>query len=165
MYDINGNMILYYIINELIKLIDYNENKFIKTNIIYMIIDMINEEHNIFNVDKRTSNFDIKRFGYFLTSQSYMYDVDTKGHGLEGETDGFYEEQIDASMQSDKDVKDKKNANEEAKEEANAMDIDAEIDVPDVDTEMDYEVDYLSGVNVDVNQNPDIEEYEYDHDY
>ena len=165
MYDMNGNIILFYIINELIKLIDYNDNKFIKTNIIYMIIDMINEEHNIFNIDKRTSNFDIKRFGYFLTSQSYMYDVDTKGHGLEGETEGFYEEQIDTSMQSEKDIKDKKKANEEAKEESNAIDIDTEIEVPDVDTEIDYEVDYLSGVNVDVNQNPNIEEYEYDHDY
>lgn len=160
-YNSNGNAILYFIVQELVKLIDYNENKFIKTNIIYMIIDIINEEHNMFNIDKRTNNFEIKKFSYVLSSHSYMYEGDEirgeHGNVLTGETDGFYEEQVDSTDNNKQTDKEKKNERDDAVEESKAMDMDVEIEIPDVDTEIDYEIDYLSGINVDVNQNPDVE--------
>jgi hypothetical protein len=136
LYDYNGNIILYYIIEELYKLITINTNKFIKISIIYMILDIIDGAHNIFNKEIRTTDSELKRFNYILSSRSYIYNVEEKGHGLEGDTDGFYGEYKDADDPDDPDDVAKR---EEAQEE---------IDAIDMDVDMDYEIDYLDGVNM-----------------
>jgi hypothetical protein len=156
LYDVVGNSIMYYIIEELVKLLSYNNNKFIKTNIAYMIIDIINEEHRLFNIDNRTTTFDLKRFGYYLNSHTYMYDSEDKGHGLKGVTEGFYEELVEESIDAKTEKQNKKQRDDDI-EEASAFDIDNDNDNPnDTDNAIDYEIDYMAGINVDVNQNPNI---------
>ena len=41
-FDSNGNLILFYFINELIKLYKYNDNKVIRMNLTSLLIDYIN---------------------------------------------------------------------------------------------------------------------------
>lgn len=137
-YDYHGNIILFYIVNELDKIIRYNDDKFIRVTVIYLLIDIINRLYNMFNEEQMYTDFDVKRFSYKLQSQSFMYDVEQKGHGLETEyTEGFYGEYKDPDDAEDVE---KLEGNEEAQEELDAL---------DVDTEIDYEIDYMPGVNTE----------------
>ncbi|AYV82366.1 MAG: hypothetical protein Homavirus37_5, partial [Homavirus sp.] len=94
-----------------------------------------NRLYEMFNEEDIMANFEIKRFKYLISSESYVYDIEEKGHGLEGETEGFYGEYKDVDDEEDPDKLDKL---EEDKEELDAL---------DVDTEIDYEIDYVDGVN------------------
>lgn len=146
--DTNGNIILYYIVQELQKLIDYNKDKSAKIQIINMIIDIINEEYEIFNKDRLVNNHEIKKFYYQVTSQKYKYDEEGKGHGLDGDIEGFYGEHVDPTDVDKKQEKIDKEKMEELMEERDALDIDVEIETPELDTELDYEIDYTSGINI-----------------
>ena len=55
----------------------------------------------MFNEEFKVTNFEIKRFNYLLKSKSYIYDVEEKGHGIEGQTDGFYGEHKDVDDKED----------------------------------------------------------------
>ncbi len=146
LYDTNGNMILYYIIRELNKLLVYNDNKTIKNTITFFIIDVINRLFEMFNTDSQKTNFEIKRFNYILKSKSYVYDITEKGYGLEG----FYDEY--------KDIDDPDPSKEEIEqrdtdiEESEALDVDIGLEAGEIgydpdDSGLDYEIDYESGVN------------------
>ena len=136
-YDYHGNIILYYIISELRKLLDYNPDKFFKQKIAFLMIDMINKIYNNFNEENFKKNFEIKRFQYIINSKAYIYDVEQKGHGLEGELEGFYGEYKDPDDPEDPDQVERIESDKE------------EFDALDVDGDLDYEIDYLSGVNLD----------------
>lgn len=127
-YDDAGNLILYYIIREFIKLIDINEQKFIKNQIAFLLIDIIGFLHNIFNREIEYKSYDLKKFKYLLESKMYV----EEGSAVEG----LYEEQVETD--ADESVKEEMMYSDE--EELNALDIDGELD---------YEVDYASGVNFD----------------
>lgn len=135
-YDYYGNLILFYIVNEFNKLIEYNDSKFIKVSIIYLIMDIINNLYDIFNEENMFTNFEIKRFNYLIKSETFLYDIEEKGYGLSGESEGFYGEYKDVDDPEDPDRLEKL---EEDREELDAI---------DVDTEIDYEIDYLAGVNM-----------------
>ena len=152
-YDYNGNIILYYIIEQLTSLIEFNSNKFTKVTIIYLIIDIINHEHSLFNIDNRNTNFEIQRFNYLISSKTYIYDIEEIGHGIESETYGFYEEFKDPDEQVPEEEIEKI---EDAKEEEGALDMDVEID---------YEIDYTDGVNVNVEQNSNVDTEDYSPHY
>lgn len=123
-YDTNGNLLLYYIVSEIDKLIHFNQNKFVKTNAIMFMIDFINFLFGLFNTEEIFNMLDIKRFIYILNSQGYLYDIEQKGHGLE-ETQGIYEEYRDPDeIESEEHVE----AEEEAEEEAQALDVDMSYD-------------------------------------
>ena len=74
-YDYHGNLILYYIIREFTKLINYNQQKITKIHVIYFIIDIIIKAHNIFNEDYKITNFYVKRFSYIAKSETKIFDV------------------------------------------------------------------------------------------
>ena len=123
-YDINGNYLLFYIVSEIDKLIQFNQNKFIKTNAIMFIIDFINLVFNLFNTEDLFNKLDIKRFFYIINSKGYLYDIEQKGHGLE-DTQGIYEEYQDPDeivSEEQMDIED------EAEEEAQALDVDMNFD-------------------------------------
>jgi len=134
-HDVNGNIILFYIIEEFKKLMKYNDNKFIKVNISLFLIDFINVVFDTFNQESLKSNQDIKQFYYILNSYTYIEDIQDKV----GETTGVYEEYKDAD---DEITDEQKEELEDAIEEADALDIDEEV-------EFDWEGLYDKNDNLD----------------
>jgi hypothetical protein len=128
-YDDNGNIILYYIISEMSKLIDINEQPFIKNLICFLLIDIIDTIHTIFNRENEYKTYDLKKFKYIIESKMNVEEKD------DIDIVGIYEEQSDPNAEIDED---KEDANYSDEEEFSAL---------DVDGKMDYEVDYSSGVN------------------
>lgn len=133
-YDIHGNLILFYIISQLSKLLDLNPDKFIKTTLTYFLLDIILAIHSEFDQDKILTNTELKRFKYILT-----IDVRDKQEieDISGTTDGFYEEYVDPEEQAAVEES-RKEENEDAEEEQSAI---------VVEDELDYEIDYEPGVN------------------
>lgn len=131
--DDNGNMILFYIVNEMIKLVNYNESKFTKNNIVMFLIDFINSVFDIYNEDVLKLNLDIKRFKYILNSSTFIEDVQDKM----GTVEGVYEEYRDVDDElTEEEIEEKENA----EEEADAMDIDTEFDyMSQYDKTLDWE--------------------------
>jgi len=137
MYDYHGNLILFYFVQELEKLIDFNSERYIKTSITYFIIEAINHLFSLFNKEDELTNFEIQRFNYILNSYSYVHDVEEKGHGIEGEIEGFYGEYVEEGDVVGEEAVEQK---EDDIEEAQAIDIEGDLD---------YEVEYEAGVNYD----------------
>jgi hypothetical protein len=71
-HDENGNIILFYIINELTQLLKINTNKSIKTILANFIIDFINFSFESYNEEHDNNNIDIKRFNYIVSSDGYL---------------------------------------------------------------------------------------------
>lgn len=147
-YDYHGNLILYYIVDELQKLVKMNDDKYIQTTLVFLIIDIIIRTHDEYNKEKIYTNFEIKRFNYMLQNAQYMYDVEEKGHGLDGiedQVEGFYGEAKDADADVDDQTMEKElDQKEDDREEMDALDVDL-----DVGEEMDFEIDYEVGINGD----------------
>ncbi|MCJ7637248.1 MAG: hypothetical protein MUO21_07130 [Nitrososphaeraceae archaeon] len=124
-YDYSGNVILFYIVNEMIKLITVNKDKFIKTTLCHLLIDIIIRIYSEYDQEKDLTNSQIKRFLYILQIKDYSQIDET-----EIETEGIYEEYKDPDAKPDEELLEE---NEDAKEEEDALDI---------EDELDYEVDY-----------------------
>lgn len=135
-YDYHGNVILYYIVNEFIKLIQMNDEKFVKINLAFLIIDIIINLHKLFNTEVQITNYELKRFNYIINSKQSVYEMD-EGYSMQGEVDGFYGEYTDpADVDNLEDIE----LREEAQEELDALDIEGELD---------YEIDYQAGINTE----------------
>ena len=147
-FDINGNHILFYFVNELNKLYDYNDNKNIKINLSSLILDFININFNIYNEEKIQIDKDLKRFHYIINSVIYLNEVKDKI----GETEGIYEEANDP---------DKK---EISSEEQDKMDDDnEEKDALDIEgDEYDYEGNYERNMDRDFDDGF-VENYKFDY--
>lgn len=91
--DISGNIMLYYIIQELIKLISYNTSKFITANLVYFIIDVLNNIYEFYNEDIIYRNTDVRRFTYLLLTDKFIYD--TQEQFSVAHPEGFYGEYTD----------------------------------------------------------------------
>ncbi|QKF93984.1 hypothetical protein QKU48_gp0526 [Fadolivirus algeromassiliense] len=136
MYDYSGNIILFYLINEMNKLLDLNNDKFTKTTLTYLLLDIIVRVHDEFDEDKDMTNTEIKRFKYTLEIQNEK-DIEDVG----GATEGFYDEYKDPDEEVNEDELEQK---EEDKELMDALDIE------DGEEGLEYDnVDYESGVNFD----------------
>lgn len=124
-YDQNGNLVLYFIVVELSKLLKYNPTKATKLNIIYFIIEFINLMFDLFNEEKMMNNIDMKRFEYILKSVTYIQEVE-ESSGMK-EIEGIYEELRDED--EDKDellIKNKNEKMEDLREESEAIDMDGD---------------------------------------
>ncbi len=127
-YDDTPNVLLYYIINELTKIINVESNKSIITHIVMFFIDMIDYIFDLFNVDKFMDIYDIKRFSYKLKAmQNYIYDMDVDNILSEEDKIGS----DDLSAEKDREDEDNREMN-------SALDIDIGMDV-DGDVEDMYE--------------------------
>lgn len=131
-YDYSGNVILFYIIQEMTKLIEVNKDKFVKSTLCYLLVDIIMRIYNEYDVEKDMSNGQIKRFLHILQTMDY-----TKIEDIQGETEGLYEEYKDPDAIPDEAALEKE---EDIKEENEAI---------DMEDELDYEIDYTAGVNID----------------
>jgi hypothetical protein len=126
-FDTTGNIMLYYIIQQLTNLIEYNDNKFIKINTVLFIIDFISYVYELFNIDYINESSEIMRFTYILNSSEYARDISEKNTV---ETNGVYEEVIDSNeynFDNDNDNYDNE-AKQDAEEEDEAIDMEGEID-------------------------------------
>lgn len=135
-YDYSGNILLFYIIQEMEKLLDINTDKFVKTSLTYLLLDIIVRLHNEYNDEKLYTNREIKRFIYAI-------DIVDPGHMLpEVETDGFYGEVIE-----EKDPV--AEVEGETPEDEQKVDDEGEYEGFDMETDgVDFEeVEYESGVN------------------
>ena len=69
--DYCGNLILFYMISEITKLLDINEDKFNKVNLAHLLLDMIVTFHFESDKDRLFENEEIKRFSYILSLMDY----------------------------------------------------------------------------------------------
>lgn len=133
-YDYNGNCILFYVINEFEKLLENNNDKFTKTTLTYLLIDIIIFEYNLFNQDINLTDTEIKRFKYTL---EVINDRDILNLYTEGE--GFYDELADETLNEEQ-MELIREQREDDIEENEAYDLGDQ-------EEMDYEIDYQNRLN------------------
>lgn len=136
--DYNGNLILFYFINEIIKMYKYNDNKILKINLTLLIIDYININFEMFNEEKIQNDKDYKRFWYVINSQTYINEIKDKV----GETEGIYEEAID--MDKKELTQEEIDSIDDANEEDNALDVE--------NNEIDYEAGYERNLERGINE-------------
>lgn len=118
--DLNGNIMLYYFTNELIKLFNYNDNKIQKGYITNLLIDFINVTFDIFNEEKLKMKMDYKNFWYIINSSVYIDEIKEKV----GETEGIYEEAVDPDKKEL--TQEEQDAVDDANEEEDALDIEGD---------------------------------------
>lgn len=113
--DENGNMILFFIVSEFIKLLKYNSNKYSKLPIAEFIVEFIVNVFDLFNNEKIITNLDVKRFCYVLSTVTYIQSISDKGSN---ETEGIYNEHQhqDAELEISQEEKDNKTDIEEENE-------------------------------------------------
>lgn len=126
--DYSGNLILYYFISELTKLLEMNKNKYVKQNLTQFIIEFINVMFTEYNKDHLDYINEIQRFICMINSSEYFRELEEKGFGMDEFTTGIYGEYKDPDeVKSKEDIE----AEEDAKEEAEAMDVDNDMDAED----------------------------------
>lgn len=120
-FDTSSNLLLFYIINELTKLLTYNNEGYIRTTICNFIIEFIENIFFKYNTDELYGDIHIKRFMHMITSVTYMKDINT----LIGNEQpvGLYEEYV------------------EEEEEATEEQIEQQIDEYEEDIALDLDMD------------------------
>lgn len=131
MLDYQGNLLLYYIVNELKRLIYYNKNRFVKTNVIQMIVETITNVFDSINMEYWNSKLSIKRFKYILEYSIQDYDIQ-ENYDLEG----VYGEYVDKDDEVSRETLEERYDNIE---EAEALDVDMD---SENETDMLYDSDY-----------------------
>ena len=74
-YDDGSNIVIYYIVSELTKLLKYNEDIYIKTNICNFIIDFFDKMFYRYNTEELDNDNDMIKFKYVLESINYMKEI------------------------------------------------------------------------------------------
>jgi hypothetical protein len=121
-FDNNGNILLYYIISEIDNLINFNTNKFIKTNLVGLTIELINYVFNLFNLEFIQSDISVKRLEYILSGLVFAEDLDNVLTEF-GTNDELNEKQ-DMTTATEEDIEQL----EDSREESEALDVDGEFD-------------------------------------
>lgn len=131
-HDNSGNLLLFYLIQEMNNLIDINTEKFVKVNIVYFLINIINHSHNLYNTDTKNNNIRLSRFKYMLSSESYMVDAMKEEYGGHG----IYNEYMDNDELTNEDRLERLDIDNER---LDALDIDTGHDDNDDGSEYNYE--------------------------
>lgn len=124
-YDIASNLMIYYLVGELISIIENNTDKITKINTAQMIIEIIINIYNIYNIDRYKNSMELKRFEYILNGSEVMIDLLKKGQGLtqsrelEQQLDDQGIDIMDVSDITEKEMKD-------LREEADALDVEGD---------------------------------------
>ena len=136
-YDSASNLMVYYLINQLLNILDSNTDRITQINISQLFIETINYIYNLYNIDIFKNSIEIKRFQYLLEGSEMMIDLLKKGQGrsesreLEGHLDDLEPDLIELTAEDKEEI-------EDLKEEAEALDI-------DTDYYAEEEGDYVEG--------------------
>jgi len=134
-YGNNDTVILFYIISELIKLFKLNTDKFTKTQLVYLVIDIFDYIYNIYFVG--FYSVDLNFFKYILDSSLSISDENMKN--LLNLDDTFTE-------LTEEDIEKRKEQEEVDQESWDSLDVDIPEDF-DADVDGDMEVNF-EGVDV-----------------
>ena len=115
-------------------MINSNKDKFIKSNLSYLLIDIFIREYIEFNIEDEMTNSETKRFKYILTVKS---DREVDILSQDADTEWLYEDYKDDDEEMSDEAKEKLY---DAQQEEESLDVE--------DNELDYEVDYEPGVNI-----------------
>jgi hypothetical protein len=136
-YDKKGNILLFYLINEMNNLINFNNNKFTKILIVTFLIDFINTSFDAHNIEHLLNNKDIRRFTYVLKSTMYFKDLEEREDVF---NQGIYEEYTEQDEEIDEeDIENR----EDSKQESVGLDVERDVD----DEEYDNTLDSNDGVD------------------
>jgi len=133
-HNVQSNVLLFYILNELSKLIEYNSgsNKFLENNVALFVVGFLNYSYNSLSEEYIESNINILKFKMYIQSDD-MEMIVSDEVASEGESDPdaeATEEDIDTAEAND------------------AIDMDIERDPEDIDnTELDQYYDSLHEMN------------------
>ena len=120
----NDHVILFYTLSELAYLIELNNDNYTKSNLVFLIANIINFCYNLFN--KQLNHIEFRKFKYMIESDAEIISYDQT-------TDLIFN-------QTEEEVKKVQQLNEDSQEEKDALDIeqdlpDEELDDPDTDDE------------------------------
>ncbi|QTF49387.1 hypothetical protein qu_495 [Acanthamoeba polyphaga mimivirus] len=82
-YDISSSEMMYYLVDQLISIIDSNPEKITRSNLCQMMVEIIMYIYNIYNIDEYKNILEFKRFDYIINGSSVMVDMLRRGQGLE----------------------------------------------------------------------------------
>ena len=102
--DYNSNVILNYLIDEINRLLSYNDNKVIKQNLMNFILELIVKLFNMYNYD--VSRFDIDVNNFIQTLYSSDLYLETQLSGLNMDIIDYYGNQETLNQLQSKDVDD-----------------------------------------------------------
>lgn len=128
-YDFNSNLILNYLITEIIRLLDYNTNKVIKTNIISLILEITISLFNTYNMDIYNFDKEVDHFNQVLYTSAFY--IETQNIDNDIDIIDYYDSykiDTDADVVSDESKAKIIDEKEDDEEEQNALDIDEELD-------------------------------------
>lgn len=146
-YDINSNVMIYYLINELTNIINSNNEKITKTNIAQMYVELIIYIYNLYNTDRYRNSLDLKRFDYILNGSDVMIDILKRGQGA------MQSKELEENLNDigiDVDVLDATSLNEDQQEELEDLREEAEA--------LDLEGDYYAEEDEDYAQQGEYDE-------
>jgi hypothetical protein len=128
--DFNSNMILNYITDEFIRILSYNDNKTIKTNICLFMLEIINKLFDLYNLDIAMFDKDVDHFNQILYSSEFY--LETQNKTLFVDAVDYYGDQhnlkdIENDEEKEKMIDEIKNEIEDDIEEFNAQDLGDEI--------------------------------------
>ena len=120
----NDHIIMFYTLSELSYLIDLNDDNYIKSNLVFLLANIIDYCYNLFN--KQLTHVEFKKFKYMMDSQAEIISFD-QGNQLQ-------------FNQTEEEIAIEKELSEDMKEEKDALDIeqdipDEEMDDPDTEDE------------------------------
>jgi hypothetical protein len=120
--DYAGNLILFYFVSELSKLLVINQNKYVKKTLVEFIIEFIIYSFNEYNLDYLASSNELRRFECMLMSSDYLSDLEKNGFGMDTFIEAFEEktkEQL-AEEEDDREAEDAIDMDGENEDDENA---------------------------------------------
>jgi hypothetical protein len=120
--DFNSNMILNYITDEFVRLLSYNDNKTIKTNLCLFMLEIVNKLFELYNLDVAIFDKDVDHFNQILyTSEFYL---ETQSKSLFVDAVDYYGDQHNLNeVENDEDKEKIMDEIEDDIEEFNAQDL------------------------------------------
>lgn len=122
-YDTQSILMMYYLTQELVKIVDSNDDKVTKINLCQMFIDVLTYIYNLYNVDRYKNIIEIKRFDFIMNGSEFTLDVLRKSQRV---TAAKQVEDDLIEMQEDADTIIEEDELEDLREEAEALDIDTD---------------------------------------
>jgi hypothetical protein len=141
-YDKASHIMIYYLMSQLIDIIDSNEERIDKINISQIIIELINYVYHLYNMDDFRNTIEIKRFEYLLKASPGAIDILKREQGIE-QSKELEKDLEEEEIEELEPTKEEKEELEDLKEEAQALDI----EMPEYEDEND---DYAESGDFDV---------------